>query len=82
MKKLSVSKNWKSRLTSYSSLSLIANILTALSVSGLAVLGVLSSEIAFTTILITAITLGVLGLIGRVLDESIDDGLIGDKEDV
>lgn len=60
-------------------MSMIANVLTALSVSGLSVLGVLSSEIAFTTIIITAILLGVCGLIGRILDEAIDDGILGSK---
>ena len=80
MKKLA--KNWKQRLKSYSSLSLIANILTALSVAGLSVLGILSSEIALTTIITSALILGVLGLIGRVLDEAIDDGIVGDKDDV
>lgn len=79
---MKIAVNWKKRLKSYSSLSLLSNILVSLSISGLAVLGVLSSEIAFTTILITAISFGILGLIGRVLDEAIDDGLVGDKEDV
>ncbi len=71
-----LAKNWKQRLKSYSSLSLIANILTALSVTGLSVLGVLSSEIALTTIITSALILGVLGLIGRVLDEAVDDGIV------
>lgn len=80
MKKLA--KNWKRRLRSYSSLSIIANILVALSVTGLTVLGVISSGIAFTTVITSACVLGILGLIGRVLNEAIDDGLVGDKEDV
>lgn len=79
MKKIAI--NWKQRLKSYSSLSLIANVLVSLSISGLAVLGVLSSEFAFPIVVITAISLGVLGLIGRVLDEAIDDGLVGGKKD-
>jgi hypothetical protein len=81
--------NWKNRLKSYSSLSLIANVLVSLSISGLAVLGVLSSEFAFPVVVATAILFGVLGLVGRILDEAIDDGIIkdktfdsGDKEDV
>lgn len=79
---MKLAKNWKRRLKSYSSMSMIANVLTALSVSGLSVLGVLSSEIAFTTIIVAAILLGVCGLIGRILDEAIDDGIIGDQKDV
>lgn len=79
---MKLAKNWKRRLKSYSSMSMIANILTALSITGLSVLGVLSSEIAFATILTAAIILGVLGLTGRVLDEAIDDGIIGNEKDV
>jgi len=80
MKKLA--KNWRERLKSYSSISLISNILVALSVSGLAVLGVLSSELAFSLLCFLAILFGVLGLIGRVLDEAIDDALDRGEEDV
>ena len=72
MKKLA--RNWKARLIkSYSSWSIIANILIALSVSGLSVLGVIVSEVALPVILCFAIPLGILGLIGRILDQNIDD---------
>lgn len=78
---MKLANNWKKRLKSYSSLSLIANILTAISITGLSVLGVISSEIAFTTIIVAAVILGFLGLVGRVLDEAIDDGIIDDQKD-
>lgn len=72
MKKLA--KNWKQRLLkSYSSLSIIANILVALSISGLAVLGVISNVIAIPLLVGLAITFGILGLLGRVLDQGLDD---------
>lgn len=72
MKKLAW--NWKARLVkSYSSLTIIANILIALSVSGLSVLGVVASEVALPVILCFAIPLGLLGLLGRVLDQGLDD---------
>lgn len=72
MKKLA--KNWKRRLLkSYSSLSIAANILVALSVSGLAVLGVISNVIAIPLLVGLAITFGLLGLAGRVLDQGLDD---------
>ena len=72
MKKLA--KNWKQRLLkSYSSLSIIANILVALSISGLAVLGVISNVIAIPLLVGLAITFGLLGLAGRVLDQGLDD---------
>ena len=72
MKRLA--KNWKSRLVrSYSSLSIISNILIAISISGLSVLGILTSEFALTTLLILGIPLGILGLLGRVIDQGLDD---------
>jgi len=75
-----LAKNWKDRLLkSYSSWSIIANILIALSVSGLSVLGVLSSEIALPIVITCAIAFGVLGLIGRFIDQSLDD--VGNSDD-
>ena len=72
MKRLA--KNWKNRLVrSYSSLSIISNILIAISISGLSVLGILTSEFALTTLLILGIPLGILGLLGRVIDQGLDD---------
>jgi len=66
-------EDWKKILKTYSFLSLVANLLVALSVSGLAVLGVLSSQVAFGTLAISASVLGLLGLIGRFVDQSYDD---------
>lgn len=71
--KLKLIKDWKKSLKSYSFLSIIANILTALSVSALAVLGVLSSDIAFPVLACLAITFGVVGAIGRFIDQELDD---------
>lgn len=72
MKKLA--KNWKQRLLkSYSSWSIIANILIALSVSGLSVLGVISNVLAIPLLVGLAITFGVVGLLGRVIDQGLDD---------
>lgn len=72
MKKLA--KNWKQRLIkSYSSLSIIANVLVALSISGLAVLGVISNVLAIPLLVGLAITFGMVGLIGRVVDQGLDD---------
>lgn len=72
MKKLA--KNWKQRLLkSYSSLSIIANILVALSISGLAVLGAISNVIAIPLLVGLAITFGIFGLAGRVIDQGLDD---------
>lgn len=72
MKKLA--RNWKQRLLrSYSSLSIIANILVALSISGLAVLGVISNVLAIPLLVGLAIFFGILGLVGRTVDQSLDD---------
>lgn len=78
-----LAKNWKSRLLkSYSSLSIIANILVALSISGLAVLGVISNVIAIPLLVCLAITLGVVGLLGRVIDQGLDDLREEGKDDL
>lgn len=66
-------EDWKKILKTYSFLSLVANLLIALSVSGLAVLGVLSSQVAFGTLAVSASVLGLLGLVGRFVDQSYDD---------
>lgn len=65
--------NKKKILKSYSFLSLLGNFLIALSVSGLAVLGVLSSDIAFPLLAGLAITFGLVGMFGRMVDQSLDD---------
>lgn len=66
-------KNWKRLLKTYSFLSLVANAFIAISVSGLAVLGLLSSELAFPVLATCAVVLGVLGATGRLIDEEIED---------
>lgn len=72
MKKLA--KNWKQRLLkSYSSLSIIANILVALSISGLSVLGVISNVIALPLLVGLALAFGLAGLLGRIVDQGLDD---------
>lgn len=72
-------KDKKKILKSYSFLSIAANFLTALSVSGLSVLGVLSSELALPILIGCALFLGLLGLCGRFIDQSLDD--VGDTDD-
>ena len=71
--------NKKKIIKSYSFLSIAANFLIALSVSGLSVLGVLSSELALPIIIGCALFLGLLGLCGRFIDQSLDD--VGDTDD-
>ncbi len=64
---------WKKLLKTYSFLSILANLSVAISISGLSVLGVLSTEIALPTLLTLAILFGVIGLVGRFVDETYDD---------
>lgn len=71
---MKVVSNWKKILIkSYSSLSIIANILVALSISGLSVLGVISNVIALPLLVGLALTFGVAGLLGRIIDQGLDD---------
>lgn len=65
--------NWKKLWKSYSMLALFANILTALSISGLAVLGVIGSGMAFGVLACTATVFGVLGVLGRVIKQDLED---------
>ena len=74
-------KDKKKILKSYSFLSIAANFLTALSVSGLSVLGVLSSELALPILIGCALFLGLLGLCGRFVDQSLEDVNEADKDD-
>ena len=80
--KLKLIKDWKKSLKSYSFLSIIANILIAISVSALAVLGVLSSDIAFPILAGLAITFGLVGAVGRFIDQELDDIKQECEEDV
>lgn len=66
-------KNWKQLLKTYSFLSLVANAFVAISISGLAVLGILSPSMAFPVVAITGVVLGVMGAAGRLLDQEIED---------
>jgi hypothetical protein len=52
---------------------MLGNFLIALSVSGLAVLGVLSSDIAFPLLAGLAISFGLFGLVGRFIDQQLED---------
>ena len=71
--KIHIIRDWKKQLKSYSFLSMLCNFLTALSVSGLSVLGVLSSNVALPLLVGLAITFGLFGLCGRFIDQSIED---------
>jgi multisubunit Na+/H+ antiporter MnhB subunit len=71
--KMRLLPNKKKILKSYSFLSMLGNFLIALSISGLAVLGILSSDIAFPLLAVLAISFGLFGLIGRFIDQTVED---------
>lgn len=71
---MKLATNWRERLLkSYSSYSIAANILIALSISGLSVLGAISSVVAVPLLVTLALIFGLLGLAGRVVDQGLDD---------
>lgn len=67
--KLTLVDNWKRLWKSYSVIFSAANILQAVSVTGLSVLGVINVYFAFKLVVGMAAIFGVLGLVGRLLDQ-------------
>lgn len=53
----------------------IANVLTAISIMGFGILGVIEPSLTFGTLLISAIFVGIIGAIGKFLDYSIEEDL-------
>lgn len=72
-------KNWKQILKSYSFIGHVANAAIAISVSGLAVLGVLSTSLALPVIATAGIVLGIFGSVGRFVDQELEDMKEEDK---
>jgi hypothetical protein len=66
-------KNKKKVAKSYSFLSILANLFVSISVSGLMVMGVLSSEVALPLLVSVTLLLGLLGAVGRFIDQSVED---------
>lgn len=65
---------FKSLWKRYSVLAFIGNILVAISLSGLSVLGVLSDLMTTSVLIGGAVSLGLLGLIGRFIHQDLEDG--------
>ena len=64
-------EGWKKLFKSYSVIFSLANILQALSVTGLSVLGVINVYFAFKLVIGMAILFGVLGLAGRLISQPV-----------
>lgn len=69
--KLSLVDGWKRLWKSYSVIFSLANILQALSVTGLSVLGVINVYFAFKLVITLAIVFGALGLVGRLIKQPV-----------
>jgi hypothetical protein len=59
----------------------LANFMTALSIGGFSVLGVIESAITYNTLIFSAIVFGAMAFIGRYVDYSINDGDEDDATD-
>ena len=64
-------EGWKKLFKSYSVIFSLANILQALSVTGLSVLGVINVYFAFKLVIGMAILFGFLGLVGRLISQPV-----------
>lgn len=71
LQKLTLVEGWKKLWKSYSVIFSVANILQAISVTGLSVLGVINVYFAFKLVIGMAIVFGVLGLVGRLISQPV-----------
>lgn len=69
LNKLPLVDDWKRLWKSYSVIFSFANILQAVSVSGLSVLGVISPYFAFKLVVAMAVFFGIMGLVGRLIPQ-------------
>lgn len=67
LQKLTLVEGWKKLWKSYSVIFSVANILQAISVTGLSVLGVINVYFAFKIVITLAVLFGLLGLVGRLV---------------
>lgn len=71
LQKLTLVEGWKKLWKSYSVIFSVANILQAISVTGLSVLGVINVYFAFKIVITLAVLFGVLGLAGRLIRQPV-----------
>ncbi len=71
LQKLTLVEGWKKLWKSYSVIFSIANILQAISVTGLSVLGVINVYFAFKIVITLAVLFGLLGLAGRLIRQPV-----------
>ena len=71
LQKPTLVEGWKKLWKSYSVIFNLANILQAISVSALSILGVINVYFAFKVVIGLAILFGLLGLAGRLLRQGV-----------
>lgn len=71
LQKPTLVEGWKKLWKSYSVIFSLANILQAISVSALSILGVINVYFAFKVVIGLAILFGLLGLAGRLLRQGV-----------
>lgn len=71
LQKPTLVEGWKKLWKSYSVIFSVANILQAISVTGLSVLGVINVYFAFKIVITLAVLFGVLGLAGRLIRQPV-----------
>lgn len=71
LQKLTLVEGWKKLWRSYSVIFSVANILQAISVTGLSVLGVINVYFAFKIVITLAVLFGALGLAGRLVRQPV-----------
>lgn len=69
LNKIPLVDDWKRLWKSYSVIFSFANVLQAVSVSGLSVLGVINTYFAFKLVIGMAIFFGLLGMVGRLIPQ-------------
>lgn len=76
---MKVVSDWKRSLKSYSFISLVGILLSAISITGLSALGVLGTALSMPVLATLVIIFAVIGGVGRFIDQT-DDKLESNEE--
>lgn len=76
---MKVISDWKRSLKSYSFISLVGILMSAISLAGLSALGVLGTALSMPVLATLVIIFAVIGGVGRFIDQT-DDKLESDEE--
>lgn len=70
---MKIVNDWKKHLKSYSFISLVGILLSAISITGLSALGVLGTALSMPVLATLVIIFAVLGGLGRFIDQTDDN---------